>query len=219
MRGLSGSNVSFQTLPFTPENNVTVPGYPTPQDVSIIDVPAIQQLVQSAFDPQQAAGSATGTGTASAPAAPAGVTVDVYNGNPQASGLADQVSQALAALGYQAGKVANSSAQPQAVLPATQVFYGAGASAAAQQIAIQFGTAATSLSTLPAGHVEVLIGSAVTQVPAGIASSGTPSAGTQSAGARVIRRAGRRRPARDARAVVDRGDGRQRDRRLGHRAA
>ena len=173
-------------LPFTTENNVTVPGYPTPQDVNIIDVPAIQQLVQSAFDPQQAAGSATGTATASAPAAPAGVTVDVYNGNPQASGLADQVSQALAALGYQAGKVANSAAQPQAVLPATQVFYGAGASAAAQQIAIQFGTAATSLSTLPAGHVEVLIGSAVTQVPAGIASSSTPSAGTQSAGARVI---------------------------------
>jgi hypothetical protein len=59
-------------------------------------------------------------------------------------------------------------------------------SAAAQQITLQFGTAAMALSTLPAGHVEVLIGSAVTQVPAKLAPSSTPSAGTQSAGARVI---------------------------------
>ena len=182
MRGLTGSNVSFTTLPFTPENNVTVPGYTTPQDVNIIDVPGIQRLVQGAFDPQQAAGTATATATA----APAGVTVDVYNGNPGASGLADQVSQALAGLGYKAGKVANSSAQSQAVEPATQIFYGAGASADAQQIALQFGTAATALSTLPAGHVEVLIGSAVTQVPAGIASSSTPSAATQAVGAQAV---------------------------------
>ena len=187
MRGLSGSNVSFQTLPFTPENNVSVPGYPTLQDVNIIDVPVIQQLVQSAFNLGQAA-PASGAATPSASAAPASVTVDVYNGNPDAPGLADQVSQALAALGYTAGQVANSSAQSQAVQPGTQVFYGAGASAAAQPIALQFGTSATTLSTLQPGHVEVLIGSAVTQVPAGIApspspsSTGTPSAGTPSAG-------------------------------------
>jgi anionic cell wall polymer biosynthesis LytR-Cps2A-Psr (LCP) family protein len=185
MRGLSGSNVSFQTLPFTPENNVTVPGYTTPQDVNIIDVPAIQQLVQSAFNPEPAA-PGSGTATASASAAPSGVTVDVYNGNPAANGLADQVSQALAALGYKAGRVANSAAQSQAVQPGTQIFYGAGMSAAAQQIALQFGTAAMALSTLPAGHVEVLIGSTVTQVPAGLAPSSAPSAGTQSAGAQVI---------------------------------
>jgi LytR cell envelope-related transcriptional attenuator/LytR_cpsA_psr family len=177
MRGLTGSNVSFTTLPFTPENNVTVPGYTTPQDVNIIDVPGIQRLVLSAFDPQKAAAAAS--------AAPAGVTVDVYNGNPGANGLADQVSQALAALGYKAGKVTNSSAQSQAVEPGTQIFYGPGASAGAQQIALQFGAAATALSTLPAGHVEVLIGSTVTQVPAGIASSST-SAATQAVGAQVI---------------------------------
>ena len=181
MRGLSGSNVSFQTLPYTPQNNVRVPGYTTPQDVNIIDVPAIQQLVRSTFYPEPA-GPASGAATPSASAALSGVTVDVYNGNPDASGLADQVSQALAALGYKAGQVANSSAQSQAVEPGAQVFYGTGASAAAQQIALQFGTAATALSTLQSGHVEVLIGSTVTQVPAGIApSSSTPSAATQSA--------------------------------------
>jgi LCP family protein required for cell wall assembly len=186
MRGLSGSNVSFQTLPYTPENNVSVPGYPTPQDVNIIDVPAIQQLGQGTFYPGPAAPT-PGAATPSASGALSSVTVDVYNGNPDAAGLADQVSQALAALGYKAGQVANSSAQSQAVQPGTQVFYGTGAPAAAQQVAIQFGTAATALSTLSPGHVEVLIGSTVTQVPAGIAPpSSTPSASPQSAGAQVI---------------------------------
>ncbi len=185
MRGLSGSNVSFQTLPFTPENNVSVPGYPTPQDVNIIDVPVIQQLVQSMFFPRPV-GPASGAATPSPSAALSSVTVDVYNGNPAVAGLADQVSRALAALGYTTGQVANSSAQSQAVQPGTQVFYGTGASAAAQQIAIQFGTAATALSTLSPGHVEVLIGSTVAQVPAGIAPTGSPpSASTQSIGAQV----------------------------------
>jgi hypothetical protein len=75
------------------------------------------------------------------------------------------------------------------VLPSTQVFYGAGTAAAAQQIAVQFGTTATELTTLRAGHVEVLLGSTVTQVPAGIATTSptsTPLAGTQVSGARVI---------------------------------
>jgi len=58
---------------------------------------------------------------------------------------------------------------------------------AGQRIAIQFGTAATALSTLSPGHVEVLIGSTVIQVPAGIAPPGSPpSATTQSIGAQVI---------------------------------
>ncbi len=201
MHALSGQNVSFTTLPFTPENNVQVPGYSSPQDVNIISVPAIQQLVRSAFDPQPtaqptAAMAAAGTGAATAsPSAsalvPSDVTVDVYNGNPAANGLAAQVSQALAALGYKAGKTGNSAAQTQTVQPATQIFYGAGAAVNAQQIAVQFGVTAKALSTLPAEHVEVLIGSTVTAVPAGItpapaATAGTQSAAPQSAGAQVI---------------------------------
>jgi len=196
MRALNGQDLAFRTLPFTPENNVPVPGYPGPQDVNIIDVPAIQKLVSGAFDPQPPA--AAGAETATAPAtgatgtpvqAPGQATVDIYNGNPQANGLATQVSTALASLGFKAGKATNASAQSQAVLPSTQVFYGAGAAAAAQRIAVQFGTAATELKTLRAGHVEVLLGSTVTQVPAGIASSSptsTPLAGTQDSGARII---------------------------------
>jgi anionic cell wall polymer biosynthesis LytR-Cps2A-Psr (LCP) family protein len=190
MSALSGENLSFQTLPYTPENNVQVPGYPSPQDVNIIDVPYIQQLVKTAFDPQPAApGALPATkGTASpSPSAPAGsVTVDVYNGDPLAGGLASQVSQALVNLGYKAGKTENSSAQTQPVQPGTQIFYGAGTAGNAQQLAIQFGATAKPLGTLPADHVEVLIGSTVTAVPSGIAPSSAATAGTQSTGARVI---------------------------------
>jgi LCP family protein required for cell wall assembly len=193
MRALSGQNLSFQTLPYTPENDVEVPGYADPQDVNIIDIPAIQKLVQDTFDPPAApapAGAEGATPTASASAAasvpaPATVTVDVYNGDPAANGLADQTSAALVALGYKAGAVANSSVQSQTVQSGTQIFYGAGTSANAQQIAIQFGATATALAALPAGHVEVLIGSGVTQVPAGLTSSSATS-GTQSTSAKLV---------------------------------
>ena len=186
---LSGQNLAFQTLPYTPENNVPVPGYPSPQDVNIINVPYIQGLVKTAFDPQTGISSATpAKSTASAtPTVPArSVTVDVYNGDPSANGLASQVSQALVGLGYQAGKIENSSQQTQAVQPGTQIFYGAGAAGNAQQIAVQFGASAKALSSLPADHVEVLIGSTVTAVPAGITPTSTATASTQSTGAQVL---------------------------------
>jgi anionic cell wall polymer biosynthesis LytR-Cps2A-Psr (LCP) family protein len=194
MQALNGQDLSFTTLPFTPENNVPVPGYPGPQDVNIIDVPALQKLVASQFDPQPdalaAGASPAARGTASPAASPvpdSQVTVDVYNGDPNAVGLAGLVSQALAGLGYKAGKVLNASAQEQAVKPGTQVFYGAGAAANAQQIAVQFGAPAAALSTLPADHVEVLIGSTVTSVPAGISpTASTATAATQVTGAQVI---------------------------------
>ena len=190
MRALNGQDLSFQTLPYTPENNVPVPGYPGLQDVNIIDVPYIQRLVKTAFDPQSpatGAKSAVKSTASPVPTAPAAsVTVDVYNGDPGAVGLAGQVSQALVGLGYKAGEIENASAQTQQVQPGTEIFYGAGAAGNAQQIAVQFGGDATALSSLPADHVEVLIGSTVTAVPAGIAPTSTVTAGTQSTGAQVI---------------------------------
>ncbi|MCW2891148.1 MAG: transcription regulator, LytR family [Actinomycetia bacterium] len=190
MRALNGQDLSFQTLPYTPENNVPVPGYPAPQDVNIIDVPYIQRLVKSAFDPQSAAtGAKTATKATASPSVSvpaASVTVDVYNGDPTAVGLAAQVSQGLVGLGYKAGKIENSTAQTRTVQPGTQIFYGAGAAGNAQQIALQFGATATALSTLPADHVEVLIGSTVTTVPAGITPTSAATAGPQSTGAQVI---------------------------------
>jgi hypothetical protein len=82
--------------------------------------------------------------------------------------------------------VKNSSAQTQPVQPGNQVFYGKGAAVNATEIAAQFGATAKPLSTLPADHVEVLIGSTVTAVPPGLVPSSSPSASTQSVSAQVM---------------------------------
>lgn len=186
MSSLTGQNLGFTTLPFTPEEGVSLAGYPQPQDVNVIDVPKIQQIVQNGFYP--GGGSANPTSSA---APPSNVTVDVYNGNPAAAGLATTIRTSLANLGYQAGVAENASQQPETVRELTQVFYGAGAEANAQQIALEFGTTATSLDSLPAGHVEVLLGSATTMAPSGLSPTPAPTQaatapqGTQDTGTQV----------------------------------
>jgi len=180
MSALTGEKLSFTTLPFTPEEGVSVPGYPTPQDLNVIDVPKIQQIVKNAFYPSAAAASPT---TSTAP--PSNVTVDVYNGNPAAAGLATNVRTALVNLGYKAGVAENASQQAESVHEMTQIFYGSGAAANAQQIALEFGTTATALDSLPTGHVEVLLGSTTTMVPSGLTPSAAPTQGTQDTGAQV----------------------------------
>jgi hypothetical protein len=88
--------------------------------------------------------------------------------------------------GYKAGLVTNASAQMQATAAGTQVFYGAGASANAAKIADYFGATAAALATLPAGHVEVLLGTGATVVPATLspasAAFASSSASASSAG-------------------------------------
>jgi LytR cell envelope-related transcriptional attenuator len=106
------------------------------------------------------------------------VTVDVYNGSG-AGGLAGDASQAFASQGYTVGKADNASAQAQPLQADSQVFYGAGAGANAASIADEVGAVtaggalgATALPSLPAGHVEVLLGSTVTVLPAGLETFG-----------------------------------------------
>jgi LCP family protein required for cell wall assembly len=181
MRALSGSNMTFETLPIASEvTGMALNG--SAQDVNIINVPYIQQLVQTAFGVQPAA-SATATSTATPTPAPSTITVSVYNGSTTPD-LAADVSQALTGLGYKAGTVGNSTVQSQTVETNTQVFYGAGAAASAASIASEFGTTAQPLTSLAAGGVEVLLGSSATSVPAGLSSSSTQ--GPQSADARVV---------------------------------
>jgi anionic cell wall polymer biosynthesis LytR-Cps2A-Psr (LCP) family protein len=178
MRALSGKNLTFQTLPFSGQVN-DMPLNGSEQDVNTINVPYIQQYVKNAFYPQPAIKKKAGgtKKTASIPA-PSTVTVDVYNGSG-VNGLAGDTSRALTALGYKAGIVADASSQSQTVDQGTRVFYGAGASANAAKIAGKFGTTATALTSLPAGHVEVLLGSTVTAVPSSLTSStGTQTSGT-----------------------------------------
>jgi LCP family protein required for cell wall assembly len=170
MSALTGKNLSFSTLASAPANNVPVPGYPSPQSVNFIDGPAIQRDIKQAF-----------YGSAPTPTPPAtSVTVDVYNSSG-APGLAGQASQALAALGYKTGKAANSTAQSQTVTADNQVFYGAGTELNAESIANDLGTKtmAAPLSSLPAGHVEVLLGSAVTALPPGLLAYGAATVTAQ----------------------------------------
>jgi anionic cell wall polymer biosynthesis LytR-Cps2A-Psr (LCP) family protein len=167
MKSLTGSNLSLSTLPDAAVNHIYIPAFGNQtQDANYIYVPDIQRMVNFGFY-----GGARVKPTKS-------VTVDVYNGSG-APNLAGDASQAFASQGYAVGKAANASAQPQTVQDDTQVFYGAGAAENAGSIADEVGAmtaggalGATALSSLPAGHVEVLLGSTVTALPAGLETFG-----------------------------------------------
>jgi len=140
------------------------------QAANQVDIPTIQAAIQQKFTPPAPAAkpATTTSGATAAPVPPAStVTVDVYNGGTKA-GLATGVSQALVAKGYKAGAAANGSVQSQAGAVGTQVFYGAGSSANAAKIADYFGATAKPLTSLTAGHVEVLLGTGATVVPSSL---------------------------------------------------
>ena len=175
MHALSGQNLKFYTAPIV--GYETVDG----QDANQIDIPTIQAEIKAKFTaPAPSAGksSAKKTTKKKAAAIPAAstVTVDVYNGGSTA-GLAGSVLAALVAKGYQAGAVGNAPAS-QTVMAGDQVFYGAGAAANAAKIANDFGATATPLASLPAGRVEILLGTGSTVVPASLAASTSPSSAT-----------------------------------------
>jgi LCP family protein required for cell wall assembly len=190
MSALTGKNLQFYTAPIVTYS--TIDG----QAANVIDVPTIQADIKAKFTAPAASsapkssGSAKPTGKAAPVPAPSTVTVDVYNG-AGVSGLAGQVSEALTAKGYKAGLTGNSSAQSRTVMTGAQVFYGPGAAANAAKIARYFGATTTALSSLAAGHVEVLLGTGSTVVPSSLelsagspssASAATPSAVPTSAG-------------------------------------
>jgi anionic cell wall polymer biosynthesis LytR-Cps2A-Psr (LCP) family protein len=158
-KALSGNHLHFTTLPEISTNDVDIPGYPGAQSADLIDVPQIQQAVAEAFY-----GSRSVT-----PSTASQVTVDVYNGSGTA-GLAGEVSQDLTGMGYKAGTTGNASSS-QPAQAQTQVLYGSGsaAQANAQTIANVMGVqSATSQSSVPAGHVEVVLGSSVTAQAPGL---------------------------------------------------
>ena len=167
MKSLTGSNLSLATLPDAAVNGIYIPAFGNlPQDANYIYVPDIQRMVNAGF-----------YGAAAVKPAKS-VTVDVYNGSG-APLLAGAAAQAFSSQGYTAGKSANASAQSQSLQDDTQVFYGAGAAADAGSIADETGAmtaggdlGATALASLPAGHVEVLLGTTVTALPAGLETYG-----------------------------------------------
>jgi anionic cell wall polymer biosynthesis LytR-Cps2A-Psr (LCP) family protein len=164
MGSLTSSGLHFTTLPEASVNSVYVPSLGGRQSVDLIDTTLLQQQVNEAFYGQPAI-----------PATARTETVDVYNGG-STTHLATDVRADLAALGYKAGQAAAPAAQSQAVTDTTQVFYGGGGDdqANAQVIASLVGeaTGPTSLSSLPAGHIEVLLGKNVGQTPPGLLLTG-----------------------------------------------
>jgi LCP family protein required for cell wall assembly len=176
MHALTGRNLTFSTAPIAGFQRIDG------QDANVIDIPTVQAQIKQAFTaPHSTSSTKSGAKPKSAkkaaPIPPAStVTVDVYNGGTT-NLLATHVSEALVSAGYKAGAVGQPSAQSFTVTAATQVFYGAGASANAAKIAHYFGVTATAGNSLPAGHVEVLLGTTSTAVPAGLGSS---SSGTTS---------------------------------------
>jgi LCP family protein required for cell wall assembly len=167
-RGLTGGSIVFRTLPI--KGYATIDG----QDANVVDPAQIKSIVHAAFYPPPAAPRSHHH--AGRPAAP--VTVDVLNGGYTA-GLAGRVSAALVKGGYRAGKVGNTSYRTT-----TAVEYGAGTASSAKKIAALFGTSAVSSSSIPAGHVEILLsaGATVPQVQASPAPShngGAPNSGPQ----------------------------------------
>jgi len=179
MSALTGKNLKFYTLPIAGYSDLELNG--SMQDVNDIDTTYIQQVVNKAFNPPApvAKSAKAAPKKKAAPVPPAStVTVDVYNGG-YTSGLALADSQALVSLGYKPGAVADAPAG-QTVTSGTQVFYGAGASANAAKIATDFGASARPLASLPAGHVEVLLGTASTVVPAALSASTAGASATPS---------------------------------------
>jgi LCP family protein required for cell wall assembly len=183
MHALTGKNLQFYTAPISGYGKVGN------QDVNLIDVTTIQAAIKAKFTAPAPAtpGASAAKSSASAVPIPAAstVTVDVYNGG-MTSGLATGISEALVAKGYKAGAVTNASAQSQPATAGTQVFYGAGTSANAAKIADYFGATAAALTSLPAGHVEVLLGTGATVVPATLSPSTSALGSSAASGSSAV---------------------------------
>ncbi|MGW1679927.1 LCP family protein [Saccharopolyspora sp. NPDC002376] len=144
LRGLAGGAIRFTTIPI--EN----PDYETPEDgqAILVDPRAVRTAVTQTIDPSAPpppASSNEESGTA---------VVDVFNATKTA-GLAQKVRSALSNRGIQVGTVGNTAARNSST-----VQYAPGASATASQVASQLGGLPTEEnSSVPSGHVRVLIGS------------------------------------------------------------
>jgi LCP family protein required for cell wall assembly len=145
-RDLTSGNIVFRTLP--------IEGYSTldNQDVNLVDPASIKAIVHAAFYPSPKSRAAR----ANTAAQIRRTTVDVLNGG-NTTGLAAKVSAALVKAGYRAGTVGNTSYRAT-----TEVRYGAGASEGASKIAGLFGVTASPSTSVPADHVEILLGASAT---------------------------------------------------------
>jgi LCP family protein required for cell wall assembly len=168
MRSLSAGKITFQTLPI--QGYATIGG----QDDNVINLTQVRQFVQDNFFPAPKSAKKPASGKNAPKADPAATTVDVLNGG-DLQGLAGNISAALVQAGYKAGTVGNTSS-----LTTTEVLYGSGVTGSADAIASAFGVTAQSSAKVPAGTVQVLIGSGTTTAPSFGTSSASASTSTAS---------------------------------------
>jgi LCP family protein required for cell wall assembly len=145
---LTGGNVQFATLPIVRYD--TIDG----QAVNIVDVPTVQHEVRVAFGLQAPTPAPTSSAARAVPA-----TVDVLNGDGT-PGLAAIVAHALVGGGLTEGTIGNTTQR------STAVSYGSGVQAQADAVAALLGAPTASAdSTLPAGHISVVLGKGFTASP------------------------------------------------------
>ncbi|WP_443678188.1 LCP family protein [Nocardia pulmonis] len=141
LQDLSAGQVEFETIPVADINGTTAAG----ESVVKVDPQAVQSYVAA-----QVGGKAADPSVVE----PSSVTVDVYNASGT-SGLAGQVSQALAGKGFRTGTVDNWIGGP---VPASRVLAGNSADPKAKAVAKALGgLPVVGESGLPQGTVRVVL--------------------------------------------------------------
>jgi LCP family protein required for cell wall assembly len=165
---LTGGNITFTTLPI-----VRFGRDPAGEDVNIVDVPEIQALVHNLIGPRAP--------TPPSPPSPApgsggrqSGTVDVVNATSR-NGLAAALEHALITTGFIPGVTSNARHH----LSTSMIYYpDAGSAQAANTLAAMLGGLPAELdSTVPTGHLRVILGADYT-MPATL---GTPTTSDSSA--------------------------------------
>jgi len=168
---LTGGNITFTTLPI-----VRFGRDPAGEDVNIVNVPEIQALVHNLIG--------THTSTPSSPTSPVpgsggteSGTVDVVNTTSR-NGLAAALEHALTPTGFTPGVTSNGRRH----LSTTMIYYpDPGSAQAAHTLAAMLGGLPTEPdSTVPTGHLRVILGADYTMpatlTPGDSSSTSTPSA-------------------------------------------
>ncbi|MBO0830938.1 MAG: LCP family protein [Actinobacteria bacterium] len=183
-RNMTNGNLVFHTLPIA--GYATIDG----QAANSVNPAYIRRIVHASFYPKPTQGthgtSVSGTSASAGTVDPHATTVDVLNG-ADIAGLAHDVSRALVSAGYRAGEVGNTTFRTT-----TSVLFGRGTQASAERIAAALHGKAAASSSVPAGHIKVLLGAdattpAVSAVspPAAAPKSVLPTAGPQGGAVRA----------------------------------
>lgn len=169
---LTSGNIEFHTLPiksFSKDSDGS--------DINVIDVPYVQAVVHTLFNPPAATSSApapTTTKPAPPPVKGQGSTVDIRNaGAPD--GTAKKLSDALGTIGFTPGEKTTVDDQPTTV-----IYYGSAAKEDAATLASLLGNAKLVASSVAAAHhVAVYLGKDFAW-PAGLAGGAAPTTSTPS---------------------------------------